>query len=132
MSPRQARRFCGLYDFSGVNSVTRRSIDLRNARVSGAPRGRRAPALMISPPREQEGWASTLVSSPAAKSFATLRPLLYLGILAWINVYICREAFFTESTGHFNSMHGEWLALARLGDFHFWRASWWPWWGAGA
>jgi hypothetical protein len=87
---------------------------------------------MIAPPREQDGWASTLVSSQAAKSFATLRPLLYLCILAWINVYICREAFFTESTGHFNSMHGEWLALARLGDFHFWHASWWPWWGAGA
>jgi len=66
------------------------------------------------------------------RAFATLRPFLYLGILAWINVYICREAFFTESTGHFNSMHGEWMALARLGDFHFWSVSWWPWWGAGA
>jgi hypothetical protein len=40
---RQARRFCGLYDFSAVNSVTRRSIDLRNARslarlVVGVPK----------------------------------------------------------------------------------------------
>lgn len=52
--------------------------------------------------------------------------------LVWINFYICRKAFHTEFTVHFNSMHGEWLALARLGDFRWWRASWWPWWGAGA
>jgi len=66
------------------------------------------------------------------RSFAAVRPYLYLLVLVWINVYICREAFYTESTGHFNSMHGEWLALARLGDFSWWHASWWPWWGAGA
>ncbi len=31
-----------------------------------------------------------------------------------------------------SSTHGEWMkALARLGDFHFWSISWWPWWGAG-
>ncbi len=29
-------------------------------------------------------------------------------------------------------MHGEWMALARLGGFHLWSASWWPWWGAGS
>src|ERR1035437_828646 len=87
---------------------------------------------MIAPPREQDGWASTLVSSQAAKSFATLLPLLYLCILAWINIYVCREAFFTESTGHFNSIHCEWLALASLGDFHLWSPSWWPRWGDGS
>ena len=66
------------------------------------------------------------------RAFATLRPFFYFGILAWINVYICREAFFTESNGHFNSMHGEWMGLARLGGYHLWSASWWPWWGAGS
>ena len=64
--------------------------------------------------------------------FANLRPYLYFLVLVWINVYICREAFFTESTGHFNSMHGEWMSLARLGDFRSWSPSWWPWWGDGA
>lgn len=72
------------------------------------------------------------VNSFLRRAFATLRPFLYFGILAWINVYICREAFFVESNGHFNSMHGEWMALARLGDFRLWSASWWPWWGAGS
>ena len=66
------------------------------------------------------------------RSLAALRPYLYLLALVWINVYICREAFYTESTGHFNSIHGEWMALARLGDFRWWHASWWRWWGAGS
>lgn len=66
------------------------------------------------------------------RSFAAIRPYLYLLVLAWVNVYICREAFYTASTGHFNSMHGEWMALARLGDFSWFHASWWPWWGAGS
>lgn len=57
---------------------------------------------------------------------------MYLLVLAWINFYICRKAFHAEFTVHFNSMHGEWIALARLGDFSWWHASWWPWWGAGA
>ncbi|HTI49933.1 MAG TPA: hypothetical protein VL475_03240, partial [Planctomycetaceae bacterium] len=35
-------------------------------------------------------------------------------ILIWINVYICRELFFSHAA-HMNSMHGIWAALARLG-----------------
>jgi hypothetical protein len=66
------------------------------------------------------------------RSFAAVRPYLYLLVIVWINVYICRETFYTEATGHYNSMHGEWLALARLADFSWFHASWWPWWGAGA
>ena len=60
-----------------------------------------------------------------------LRPFLYLAVLAAVNLYVCRGAFYTPSTGHFNSMHGEWMALARLGNFTSWKPQWWPWWGAG-
>jgi hypothetical protein len=28
-------------------------------------------------------------------------------------------------------MHGEWIAMARLGNFVSWAPKWWPWWGAG-
>ena len=61
-----------------------------------------------------------------------LRPWLYLAVLAWINVYICREAFFTESTGHWYSMHGDWIAMARLIGLDWLPARWWPYWGGGA
>ncbi len=73
------------------------------------------------------------MNAPARAPRGQIRilPWVYLGILAWAGIYICREAFLTESTGHFNSMHGEWMALARLGGFHFWSPSWWRWWGNG-
>jgi hypothetical protein len=87
---------------------------------------------MTAPPREQEGWARAVVSPQTASALVALRPFFYLFVLASINIYICREAFFVESNGHFNSIHGEWLALARLGDFHLWSSSWWPWWGDGS
>src|SRR4051794_21559843 len=61
----------------------------------------------------------------------SIAPFVYLIIIAWINIYVCREAFVRPATGHFNSMHGEWLALARLGSFGSWSPKWWPWWGAG-
>lgn len=60
-----------------------------------------------------------------------MAPFVYFIVLAWINIYVCREAFVRPATGHFNSMHGEWLALARLGSFGSWSPKWWPWWGAG-
>lgn len=71
----------------------------------------------------------------AVKALAWLRralPWLYACALAWVGVYICREAFFTESTGHFNSMHGEWLALARIAGLDWYSPRWWPYWGGGA
>jgi hypothetical protein len=72
------------------------------------------------------------VQNSLGDRFEKLRPFLYLFILLWINVYICRESFYTESTGHFYSMHGEWMALAKLGEFTWWTPAWWPWWGNGA
>ncbi|HUP03061.1 MAG TPA: hypothetical protein VMU19_03665 [Bryobacteraceae bacterium] len=55
-----------------------------------------------------------------------------LCVLAWAGAYICRESFYTESTGHFASMHGEWLAMARLVGLHWFGPRWWPYWGGGA
>lgn len=61
-----------------------------------------------------------------------LRPWLYLGLLAAVNACICREAFFTESSGHFHSMHGIWMALARLGGPGWLGPRWYPYWGGGS
>ena len=65
-------------------------------------------------------------------SFIRALPWLYACVLAATGVYICREAFFTESAGHFNSMHGEWLALARIAGLDWFSPRWWPYWGGGA
>ena len=51
--------------------------------------------------------------------------------LLWLNVYICRDLFFTEYTGHMNSMQGFWIAIARLGTSHWWQPGWWPYWDGG-
>jgi len=61
-----------------------------------------------------------------------LAPLVYLAILAWVNIYICRELFFTEYAGHMNSMHGFWMAMARLAPAGHWiKPTWWPFWYGG-
>ncbi|MGD0497367.1 MAG: hypothetical protein ABSC23_02920 [Bryobacteraceae bacterium] len=59
-------------------------------------------------------------------------PWIYFCVLAFTGVFLCREAFYTESTGHFASMHGEWLALARIVGLDWLRPRWWPYWGGGA
>ncbi len=59
-------------------------------------------------------------------------PWIYACILAGIGVFICREAFVTEAAPHFNSMQGEWLALARIAGLGWVSPRWWPYWGAGA
>lgn len=56
---------------------------------------------------------------------------LYVVSLVWLNAYICRDLFFSEYTGHMNSMHGFWTAMARLATSHWWEPGWWPYWDAG-
>jgi hypothetical protein len=70
--------------------------------------------------------------APAMVNWTKLRPWLYLVLIAAVNACICREAFFTEFTGHFQSMHGIWLAMARLGGSGWLRPRWWPYGGGGA
>ena len=64
--------------------------------------------------------------------FERSRPWIYLFALAALNIYLCHEAFVTESTGHFHSMHGSWIALARLAGLDRFAPHWWPYWGGGA
>ncbi len=71
------------------------------------------------------------------RGHATIRlhaslPWIYLAILTAINLYICRRAFFADSSGHWNSIHGQWMSLARLAAFDWLRPAWWPYWGGGA
>ena len=63
---------------------------------------------------------------------ALVLPWIYLFIIAFINIYVCHEAFTTESTGHWNSMHGIWMALARLAGLDWFSPRWWAYWGGGA
>jgi hypothetical protein len=51
--------------------------------------------------------------------------------LAWMNIYICRELFRVEYTGHMNSMQGFWIALARIAGQHWVWPTWWPYWDSG-
>ena len=53
---------------------------------------------------------------------------LYLVAIVWLNGYVCRQAFFIEFTGKMNSMHGFWIAIARLAGAHWFKPAWWPYW----
>ena len=61
-----------------------------------------------------------------------LLPWVYFGILACVNTYICREAFVTESSGHWNSIHGQWISLASIPALDWLRPTWWRYWGGGS
>ena len=50
----------------------------------------------------------------------------YLLVILWVNAYVCRDLFFTEYTGHTNSIQGLWIAMARLAGEHWVLPSWWP------
>jgi len=54
----------------------------------------------------------------------------YALTLLWMNVYICKELFFNQ-TAKMNSMHGFWIAIARLADGSWFHATWWPYWDGG-
>lgn len=72
-------------------------------------------------------------SEPAAEPIGRLEwasVAAYSLILLWINVYICRDLFFVQ-TGHMNSMHGFWMAIARWADGSWFRSDWWPYWDGG-
>ena len=59
-----------------------------------------------------------------------LQGFAYMAILVWMNAYICRD-WFTTQTAYMNSMHGFWTALARMAEGGWWHARWWPYWDAG-
>lgn len=51
-------------------------------------------------------------------------------VLVWINAYICRDLFWTD-TAKMNSMHGFWIALAEQGITPWLGSNWWPYWDCG-
>jgi len=72
-----------------------------------------------------------LTSKSFSRRLEFLVPCLHAFALVFLNAWVCRRAFYTESTGHFNSVHGLWLALARIRGLDFYRPDWWPYSGAG-
>lgn len=57
-----------------------------------------------------------------------------LGAIAvsWLNLYIIRDVFFLVHSARMNTMHGFWMAMARLAENQWWSAGWWPWCDGGA
>src|SRR5438445_12110476 len=79
-----------------------------------------------------EAERTPFLRTTAKSRLGVLLPWLYLGILACINVYVCREAFVTESTVHWNSIQGQWISLARIVGLDWFGARWWRYWGGTA
>lgn len=47
-------------------------------------------------------------------------------VLLALNLYLVRDGFHVIHTDHMNTMHGFWMALARLADVHWFLPAWWP------
>lgn len=58
-------------------------------------------------------------------------PACYLAGVVWINAYLCRQIFFIQYTCQMHSMHGFWMAMARLAGDAWYKPSWWPYWFGG-
>ncbi len=56
---------------------------------------------------------------------------LHLAGILWLNVYLVRQIFSIEFSAQPQSMHGFWMAIARLADGHWWTPHWWPYWYGG-
>jgi hypothetical protein len=56
---------------------------------------------------------------------------LYLAGILWLNVYLVRQIFAIEFSAQPQSMHGFWMAIARLAEGHWWTPHWWPYWYGG-
>jgi len=67
----------------------------------------------------------------AGQRLEKLLPALYLVGVVWINAYVCRQAFFIQYTGKMHSMHGFWMAMARLAGDAWYKPTWWPYWFGG-
>ncbi|MGD0497369.1 MAG: Holliday junction branch migration protein RuvA [Bryobacteraceae bacterium] len=93
--------------------------------------GLEAPDLIGAGRRDEVDWLARLPVR-IRKPLRAAIPWICLCVLAATGVLICRKAFLTQYTGHFGSMHGEWLAMARIVGLDWFRPRWWPYWGGGA
>ena len=55
---------------------------------------------------------------------------IYALLIVWINLYICRELFTTQ-TAYMNSMQGFWASLAKRSAVSWLHSNWWPFWDCG-
>src|SRR5437016_3856577 len=78
------------------------------------------------------GGRIALVGRLASCNVAILLPWVYFAILAGVNIFICRDAFLVPSSGHWHSIHGQWMSLARIAGLDWLRPTWWRYWGGGA
>ena len=58
-----------------------------------------------------------------------MKSVLGLIVLAWVNVYICREIFSLTYPAQLHLMEGALISIAHLGDW--WGSVWWPYWNGG-
>lgn len=63
--------------------------------------------------------------------FRRYQHAIYLAGILWLNVYLVRHIFAIEFSAQPQSMHGFWMAIARLADGHWWTPHWWPYWYGG-
>ncbi len=63
--------------------------------------------------------------------FARQLPWIYFAALAGVNLYICQDAFLSGACCRWNTMHGQWMSLARLAGFDWLHPTWWRYWGGG-
>lgn len=56
---------------------------------------------------------------------------LAAALVAWLNVYLIRQAFFLHFSGYANAMHGFWITLASVPYADWLLPSWWPRWDGG-
>ena len=52
-------------------------------------------------------------------------------LLLALNLSLCWRLFKVEFTGHFSSIEGAWIAMARYLSHHWGDVSWWPLWHCG-
>ena len=52
-------------------------------------------------------------------------------LVAWLNVYLIRQAFFTQFSGYANAMHGFWVALSQVPFVDWLRPTWFTLWDGG-
>jgi len=58
-------------------------------------------------------------------------PWVSILAIAGLNAFLVRELFMTPHLAYMNSMHGAWMAMARLAGDRWWFGGWWPYWGGG-
>lgn len=124
-----------------LKNLRKRFPELTDAEIVTAPDGgyrlivsqQLWSAVMVELAQEQESGRDREGVPLFISRAAQLRLIAAACALAliWINAYVCRQVFFIEYTGKMNSMHGFWIAMAKLATVHWYKPYWWPHWYLG-